>query len=425
MRIPKMGGKDLDLHVLYVEVTQRGGLQQVIKDRKWKEITGAFNFPRTTTSASYVLRKYYITLLHHYEQLYFFGSRGLLVAPPTPLPAPTPVTVKQIEYAPAVEPQVHSEEPEVINTEGKKVRKRKLTPILPAMAPVNPVSAVGNAVSGAIEGKFEDGYLVTVTVGTEKLRGVIYHIPPGQRVPQHAQVVNYALSPGAEVTIPENVVPEKIRKRKLREELKKDPNAPRSNRTGYNFFFAEERAKLKVIYPDKERELSRMIGDAWNSLTEEQKLPYQEKGVKDKERYEKEMREYKQLKISQTLGSAIPEEVRREAVEVATANAGDGDYNVAAVEPHLRPAVVPATPPATCFYEFPSTQQLVNSSQSAPDQHSTHQYFPHHFTNPLHSTTGTTLPSSAQQHPYPDHKKVGPQGNQGSKSQPVAHQFMD
>ena len=29
-RIPKMGGKDLDLHVLYIEVTQRGGLHQVL-----------------------------------------------------------------------------------------------------------------------------------------------------------------------------------------------------------------------------------------------------------------------------------------------------------------------------------------------------------------------------------------------------------
>lgn len=28
-----MGGKDLDLHVLYVEVTQRGGLQQVLHHR--------------------------------------------------------------------------------------------------------------------------------------------------------------------------------------------------------------------------------------------------------------------------------------------------------------------------------------------------------------------------------------------------------
>lgn len=29
-RIPKLGGNDLDLHVLYKEVTSRGGLEQVI-----------------------------------------------------------------------------------------------------------------------------------------------------------------------------------------------------------------------------------------------------------------------------------------------------------------------------------------------------------------------------------------------------------
>lgn len=28
-RIPKLGGNDLDLHLLYVEVTSRGGLEQV------------------------------------------------------------------------------------------------------------------------------------------------------------------------------------------------------------------------------------------------------------------------------------------------------------------------------------------------------------------------------------------------------------
>lgn len=52
-----------------------------------------------------------------------------------PLPAPSPVPVKTIEYTPAVEAQTHAEEPEVINTEGKKIfRKRKLAP-MPAMAP--------------------------------------------------------------------------------------------------------------------------------------------------------------------------------------------------------------------------------------------------------------------------------------------------
>jgi hypothetical protein len=91
--IPKIGGKALDLHFLYVEVTSRGGCQQVIKDRKWKELQVAFNFPHTTTSAAYVLRKYYIGLLHHYEQVYFLGTQGPLVPPPIPLPAPIPISV--------------------------------------------------------------------------------------------------------------------------------------------------------------------------------------------------------------------------------------------------------------------------------------------------------------------------------------------
>lgn len=93
LAIPKIGGKALDLHFLYVEVTSRGGCQQVIKDRKWKELQVAFNFPHTTTSAAYVLRKYYIVLLHHYEQVYFLGTQGPLVPPPIPLPAPIPISV--------------------------------------------------------------------------------------------------------------------------------------------------------------------------------------------------------------------------------------------------------------------------------------------------------------------------------------------
>jgi hypothetical protein len=54
--------------------------------------------------------------------------------------------------------------------------------------------------------------------------------------------------------------------------LKKDPNAPRPNRTGYNFFFAEQVSIFKAMFPDKDKDLSKMIGDAWNRLTEEEKL---------------------------------------------------------------------------------------------------------------------------------------------------------
>ena len=47
-------------------------LLQVIRDRKWKEVISAFNFPSTITSASFVIRKYYLSLLYHFEQVYYF-----------------------------------------------------------------------------------------------------------------------------------------------------------------------------------------------------------------------------------------------------------------------------------------------------------------------------------------------------------------
>lgn len=143
------------------------------------------------------------------------------------------------------------------------------------LAVVDPALSIGLTGTGSIEGKFEHGFLVTVTVGTEKLRGVLYHVPPLQRAPQHASVPNYAATLGAEIVISREETNARgtRRKRRRNEDMpKKDPNAPRPNRTGYNFFFAEQRARLKALHPEKDRELSRMIGDAWNSLTEEEKL---------------------------------------------------------------------------------------------------------------------------------------------------------
>ncbi|CAI9762784.1 unnamed protein product [Fraxinus pennsylvanica] len=72
--IPIVGGKDLDLHRLFVEVTSRGGITKVVRDRKWKEVTAVFSFPSSATNASFILRKYYSSLLYHYEQIYFFKA---------------------------------------------------------------------------------------------------------------------------------------------------------------------------------------------------------------------------------------------------------------------------------------------------------------------------------------------------------------
>ncbi|XP_074287017.1 high mobility group B protein 15-like isoform X2 [Silene latifolia] len=69
--IPIIGGRNLDLHKLFVEVTSRGGIEEVIREKRWKEVTSTFNFPSTATNASFQLRKYYYSLLHHYECIYY------------------------------------------------------------------------------------------------------------------------------------------------------------------------------------------------------------------------------------------------------------------------------------------------------------------------------------------------------------------
>jgi len=48
----------------------------VIVDRKWKEVILTFNFKDTITSASFVVRKSYLSMLYHFEQVYYLGKQG-------------------------------------------------------------------------------------------------------------------------------------------------------------------------------------------------------------------------------------------------------------------------------------------------------------------------------------------------------------
>lgn len=121
---------------------------------------------------------------------------------------------------------------------------------------------------GVIDGKFESGYLVTVTVGSEKLKGVLYLAPQNPVFPapqQHNSVPvnnNNALSASLGVH---------RRRRKKSEIKRRDPAHPKPNRSGYNFFFAEQHAILKPLHQGKDREISRMIGELWNRLKEPEK----------------------------------------------------------------------------------------------------------------------------------------------------------
>ncbi|XP_010558855.1 PREDICTED: high mobility group B protein 15-like [Tarenaya hassleriana] len=312
--IPIIGGRELDLHKLFVEVTSRGGIEKIIRERRWKEVTATFNFPPTATNASFVLRKYYFSLLHNYEQIYFFKARGQI-----PPESNRSVSSLGTAVRPSLELQaITFSYPRIGSGENPSEMSN------PSSSAVS-ASSTGSPVTGVIDGKFESGYLVTVTIGSEKLRGVLYQIPKNS-VPQAPE--SYGVFPSnwtgnaAYSQVPSGT---KRRRRRKKSEIKRrDPAHPKPNRSGYNFFFAEQHARLKPLHPGKDRDISRMIGELWNKLNEQEKTVYQGKALEDKERYRAEMEDYREkLKTGQLISNAVPLQQRlsERDVEMAEADA--------------------------------------------------------------------------------------------------------
>lgn len=289
--IPIVGGRELDLHRLFVEVTSRGGIAKIVKERKWKDVTSVFNFPSTATNASFVLRKYYASLLYHYEQIYFFKAREWdptasdVLQNQLPLQVPPP-KVQFVQPLSEIQPAVFQQ---------SNVNAAKLPEGMAA-------SSAGSQVIGVIDGKFESGYLVTVTIGSEKLKGVLYQAPPNLVMPAvHLSASAHKNNASAPLGV------HRRRRRKKSEIKRRDPAHPKPNRSGYNFFFAEQHARLKPLHHGKDREISRMIGEQWNKLNESDRTVYQEKAMKDKERYRVEMEYYRErLKMGQVISDAVP-----------------------------------------------------------------------------------------------------------------------
>uniref|UniRef100_A0AAU6NDV1 High mobility group protein n=1 Tax=Populus davidiana x Populus alba var. pyramidalis TaxID=1550601 RepID=A0AAU6NDV1_9ROSI len=248
-KVPTVGGKALDLHHLFVEVTSRGGIEKVITDRKWKEVITAFNFPTTITSASFVLRKHYLSLLYHFEQVYHFNKQIPLVS-----------GTDAMNGRSLVNGSATLEEGAITNQFSSSQQLQ-----------------IGCSVSGIIDGKFDNGYLVTVNLGTNQLKGVLYHIPHTFHESQDSRSSD---------------LPPRRRRKRSRLALR-DPSQPKSNRSGYNFFFTEHYAQLKPLHHGQEKVISKKIGLLWNNLTEAEKQVYQEKGLRDKEKYMNEMLEYR------------------------------------------------------------------------------------------------------------------------------------
>lgn len=133
-----------------------------------------------------------------------------------------------------------------------------------------PLDALGTTVKASIVAKFEHGYLLRVQVGREKLHGVLYHAPPPDiaypLLPPRVNTTGLALQDG-------KVILKRAPKKKVvirKEVLKRDRNAPRPARTGYNFFFSEARTRDQELNPGRDdQERSAAIGEQWRKMTAE------------------------------------------------------------------------------------------------------------------------------------------------------------
>ena len=70
VKIPQMGGKELDLYKLFKEVVSRGGSHYVLDNKLWKDVVNALDVPSSCTSASFLLKNHYSKCLLSFEQYY-------------------------------------------------------------------------------------------------------------------------------------------------------------------------------------------------------------------------------------------------------------------------------------------------------------------------------------------------------------------
>ncbi|KAI8093857.1 uncharacterized protein BX664DRAFT_330754 [Halteromyces radiatus] len=82
---PVLGGKKVDLYKLFQKVQEAGGFDQVTKNRTWKQIGDAFNFPPTCTNSAYILKGLYIRNLIGWEDEKIWGKEWI---PPAELLGP-------------------------------------------------------------------------------------------------------------------------------------------------------------------------------------------------------------------------------------------------------------------------------------------------------------------------------------------------
>ena len=90
-------------------------------------------------------------------------------------------------------------------------------------------------------------------------------------------------------------------KKAKKEKKQKDPNAPKKALSAYFIFLAEKREEITASLVDGDEELSgrkrvtkttKIAGEMWGKLSDDEKEPYKQKSTEDKQRYLEEMESY-------------------------------------------------------------------------------------------------------------------------------------
>ena len=83
--------------------------------------------------------------------------------------------------------------------------------------------------------------------------------------------------------------------KKKGKKAKKDPNAPKQKLSAYMIWSGQEgREMVKKDNPDlKPTEVMGKLGEVWRGMSADEKKPWEDKALADKERFDKEAKEYK------------------------------------------------------------------------------------------------------------------------------------
>ena len=125
-----------------------------------------------------------------------------------------------------------------------------------------------------------------------------------------------------EVASEEGTEPPKKKKKKKKA---KDPNAPVRPKTGYMFYSCNgARTAVKEAYPDLTfGEVTKVVAANWNAMSEEKKEVWNRMAADDRERYQREMDDYKGSELEAQWLASLEEDTAEEAKWVAELKAAE------------------------------------------------------------------------------------------------------